>query len=80
MVSTDSRLRAIEKEWAKNPPKRKSFAKSPRILKGKSIQDLVNVNEQISKSKKQTGSLYLYDKKTRAKLNDIGWAIRNKMV
>ena len=76
MISTDSRLRAIEKEWKKNPLKRKSFAKSPRISK-QSVNELIELDKEISAKGKIKNSLFLHDKKTREKLNNIGWRIRN---
>jgi len=68
-------MKALLKE---KPTKRKSFAKSTR-LSDRSLSDLLKLDKETSdKGKKNTGSLWLHDKKTRKKLDDIGWAIRNK--
>ncbi len=70
----DSKMKALLKE---KPTKRKSFAKSTR-LSDMSLGDLLKLDKETSTKGKITGSLWLHDKKTRQKLNDIGWAIRNK--
>jgi hypothetical protein len=50
-------------------------------LSSKSMQELLDLQKQISEdpNSKLTDSIHLFNKKAQKKLNDIAWAIQEKL-
>ncbi|VAW38903.1 hypothetical protein MNBD_GAMMA01-1301 [hydrothermal vent metagenome] len=60
-----------------------SFIKKQEGLAKKTLEELIKLQETISENPNnkntENGGSWLHDRKTRTKLDDIGWVIREKM-